>query len=117
MPSLSAQMSTALITRLNIAEGGALPNGSPLLEVRLDLGPMGAQDCPPVYFFRLVSREKGWVRKVFASVGEARGAGDTLALISTERDEPIDGPPARGLRTSSASIVPEFEWPTASQER
>ncbi len=117
LPALTRQMRSGVIIQLDATEGCPLSVGSRLLDVRVDLSAVAAQDCPPIYFFRLVARERGWVRKVCARVGEERGVGDLLALISTDPEESLDGPPARALRIASASVVPEFQWRPAGRER
>jgi hypothetical protein len=105
-------MQSGMITRVDIAEGSALVMGSKLLEVRVDLSGAAPQDCPPIFYFRVVSNERGWVRRLSASVGEEKGVGEVLALVSTGPDEPLDGPPARSLRVSNAAVLPELDWPT-----
>jgi len=107
---MGQQMTSGTVTSLGIAAGDPLKVGSKLLDVRVDLSTAAPQDCPPIFYFRMVAREKGWVRKVAVSVGEEKSVGDVLALISTEPDEPLDGPVVRPLRVASAAIVPEFEW-------
>ncbi len=44
------------------AVGSELRPGVPLLEVRVDLQSDQAQDCPPLYFFRLIATERGVLR-------------------------------------------------------
>jgi pyruvate/2-oxoglutarate dehydrogenase complex dihydrolipoamide acyltransferase (E2) component len=111
MPSMGQQMISGNITFLGIAVGDQLKVGLKLLDVRVDLSTAAPQDCPPIFYFRMVAREPGWVRQIAAAVGEEKTVGAVLALISTEPDEPLDGPVARSLRAASAAILPEFEWP------
>jgi pyruvate/2-oxoglutarate dehydrogenase complex dihydrolipoamide acyltransferase (E2) component len=107
---MGALMSAGTVGKLHVAEGGEIKPGSKLLDVYVDLSAVAPQDCPPVYSFRVVSREKGWVRKLTASVGEVKETGALLALLSTDPDEPLEELPVRALRTTAAGIVGEPDW-------
>src|ERR671938_73658 len=102
MPRMGEPMVSGEIRQLWVEEGSPLRVGSTLLDVRVDLSARAVQDCPPIYYFRVVSNEKGWVRKLSAAVGDTREVGQVLALISTELDEPLEGEPVRALRVSRA---------------
>lgn len=110
MPRMGELMSAGSVRKLHVAEGGEIKPGSKLVDVHVDLSAVAPQDCPPVYSFRVVSREKGWVRKLTASVGELKGTGTLLALVSTDPDEPLEGRPVRPLRVAAAGIVGEPDW-------
>jgi pyruvate/2-oxoglutarate dehydrogenase complex dihydrolipoamide acyltransferase (E2) component len=112
MPRMGALMSAGMVASLHVTEGAELKPGARLLDVRVDLSAVAPQDCPPVYYFRVVSREKGWVRKLTASVGELKETGALLALVSTDPGEPLENPPARALRTTAAGIVREPDFQT-----
>jgi hypothetical protein len=107
---MGALMSAGTVTTLHIAAGGEIRPGSRLLDVRVDLSAVAPQDCPPVYSFRVVSRETGWVRQLTAAVGEVKETGALLALISSDPAEPLDGSPTRPLRTTAAGIIAEPDW-------
>jgi hypothetical protein len=51
-----------------------------------------------------------WVRRLSASAGEAKEVGDVLALLSTQPDEPLDGPVVRPLRVACAGILDPSGW-------
>ena len=101
------------LKRISIREGDALSPRSRLLDVKVDLSAGAPQDCPPVYWFRVFCREQVWVRKLFASEGEARAVGDVLALVSTQPDEPMDGATVRALRVVCAGILDPEGWLSA----
>ena len=111
MPRMGAAMQFGVLRQVSVREGDALTPGSRLLDVQVDLSAGAPQDCPPVYCFRVVCRERVWVRRLSASAGEAREVGDVLALLSTQPDEPLDGPAVRPLRVACAGILDPAGWP------
>lgn len=78
--------------------------GSPILEVRVDLSAAMAQDCPPVFHFRLISTERAYLRSLSAGEGMVVRAGDPLGVATTLADEDAEGAAARPLRTMSVAI-------------
>lgn len=103
-------MQCGFLIRVAVREGGALSPGSQLVDVRVDLSAGAPQDCPPVYCFRAICREKVWVRKVLAAAGEVREVGEVLALVSTQPDEPLDSAVVRPLRLACAGILDPTGW-------
>lgn len=110
MPRMGEQMASGVVEKRYVAEGSAIQPGSRLFDVRVDLGVIAPQDCPPVYTFRIVSREKGWVRQVAPSVGDLCKVGQVLALVSTEPQEPLTAAPGRHLRVTSAGVLSDSGW-------
>jgi hypothetical protein len=98
-------MKTALIESVYCVEGSELTMGTKLLDVSVDLSGAFAQNCPPISYYRMVLRDRLWLRKLFAAPGEHREPGELLALFSTDPDEPLDAAPARAARYMTAGIV------------
>lgn len=112
MPRMGDLMRVGVIDRLAIAAGQEIKPGTPLLDVCVDLSAAAPQDCPPIYYFRVVAREKGWVRELHAAVKDSKEIGSALATISTDPQEPLGGPAQRALRTTQAGILKEPDWMT-----
>ena len=94
----------ATVRRLLVKAGDELRPGTPLFEVRVDLGASGEQDCPPVQHFRIVSTERAHVRELRVEAGDDIAAGALLGVCTTTGAEPADGPAARALRSMSVGI-------------
>jgi pyruvate/2-oxoglutarate dehydrogenase complex dihydrolipoamide acyltransferase (E2) component len=105
LPRMGDLMTAGTIEKLYIAEGSEVVPGSRLFDVRVDLSAVAFQDCPPIYNFRTVAREKGRITQLCVAVGDLKAVGDQLALLSTSSEDPTDVPPQRKLRTISAAIV------------
>ncbi len=110
MPQLGVPMSQGVVERIHISEGCRIEVGAKLLDIRVDLSAVAAQDCPPISYFRMVSREAGWVRRLICATGAVHSMGEILALVSTDRDESCDEPPQRPLRIASAGILADRQW-------
>ncbi len=102
---LNPQMSGAMIETVYVQPGTLLKIGEKLFDISIDLRAAFAQDCPPISYFRLVLRERLWLRRVPLHPGQFCDVDGLLALFSTDADEPEDGPCARGIRTAIAGIV------------
>ena len=107
---INPQMRTAVVGAVLAEVGAPLAAGGKLMDLTVDLSEAVAHDCPPVSHYRLVVRDKVWLRRLNAKVGDTVAVGAELALFSTEPDEPLDGPIARQVRTASAGIVPKTAW-------
>jgi hypothetical protein len=105
LPLFNPEMKTALIESLYCEEGAELALGSKLIDVSVDLSSGFAQNCPPISYYRMVLRDRLWLRKLLVAPGETCEAGARIALLSTEPDEPLDGVPARAARCMTAGIV------------
>ena len=110
LPRINDHMTTAVIRKVHAVEGDAMTIGTKLLDLSVDLSAVAPQDCPPVSLYRIALRDKAWLRRVNVAVADEIGIGAPLALFSTERDEPLDAAPARGVRITLAGIVHPSEW-------
>jgi hypothetical protein len=99
---------------VHVVPGSEIKVGTKLLDLRLDLGSAAPQDCTPISFFRIVAREKGWLRQLAITEGEVVQVGQSLALVSSVSEGPLDLPPARTMRITTASILGGAEWLTNS---
>jgi len=104
LPKAGMQAGSATIHRLVAAPGAELKPGVPLLEVRVDLESDKAQDCPPLYFFRVISTERGVLRAWHVAEGDVVDAGTRIATVTATADESPEGTPARALRSTSVAI-------------
>lgn len=104
LPKVGAQMSRGTIHRLVHTVGDELRPGVPLLEVRVDLESDKAQDCPPLYFFRLIATERGVLRSLNVALGDVVDAGTVIGVVTSTADESADGAATRALRTTSVAI-------------
>jgi hypothetical protein len=105
LPLFNPEMTTALIERVYCVEGDELLLGAKLLDVSVDLSGAFAQNCPPISYYRMVLRDRLWLRKLLIAPGVHYAAGAQVAILSTEKDEPLEGPPARAARCMTAGIV------------
>jgi pyruvate/2-oxoglutarate dehydrogenase complex dihydrolipoamide acyltransferase (E2) component len=105
LPRMGDLMTRGVIETIHVAEGSPIQPGTKLFDVRVDLGSAADRDCPPVFVFRVVAREKGWLRRLCCAAGDVKAVGEQLARISTDANEPVDAPPGRTCRTISATIV------------
>lgn len=104
LPRVGEQMREATVHRLIARSGEPLRPGSGILELRVDLGAAKAQDCPPVFHFRLVATERAHLRALDVAVGDVLAVGAPLGVATTTPDEAADGAGARALRTTSVAI-------------
>jgi pyruvate/2-oxoglutarate dehydrogenase complex dihydrolipoamide acyltransferase (E2) component len=105
MPACGPAMTAGIIQRVLVTPGARVERGAGLLEVRVDLTEVAAQNCAPVFTFRMVSAEAGWVRDVAVQAGDTCPVGARLGLVSTESGEPVAPVRRRPLRVSVATIV------------
>jgi pyruvate/2-oxoglutarate dehydrogenase complex dihydrolipoamide acyltransferase (E2) component len=110
MPQLGALMVQGVIQEIHVSEGCRIDAGSKLFDIRVDLSEVAPQDCPPVSFFQMVSREKGWVRQLNCAIGQSHSVGQVLAVVSSDQDEPCDTSPLRPLRISTVGVLSAPEW-------
>ena len=104
LPRVGEQMQRGTVHRVLARAGDALRPGTPLVEVRVDLGAANAQDCPPMFYFRLIATERAHLRALTAAAGDVIDVGAALGLATSTPDEPHDGAPTRPLRTTSVAI-------------
>lgn len=104
MPSIRAPIRQASIHKIIANPGDELRPGTPLVEIRVDIGSAKAQDCPPLSFFRIIATERAHLRSLGVVLGGLLETGAPLGLASTDRTESLDGAPTRPLRLTSVAI-------------
>jgi pyruvate/2-oxoglutarate dehydrogenase complex dihydrolipoamide acyltransferase (E2) component len=105
LPKINPNMTAAVVECSYGSPGTLLKVGDKLFDLSVDLSSGFSQYCPPISYFRVVAREKLWLRKILIAPGDSCEVGDLLALLSTEQDEPIETAPARALRITTAGIA------------
>jgi pyruvate/2-oxoglutarate dehydrogenase complex dihydrolipoamide acyltransferase (E2) component len=104
LPKVGAQMSRGAIHRVVAGVGDELRPGVPLLEVRVDLDSDKAQDCSPLYFFRVIATERGVLRALNVAVGDVVDAGAVIGAVTSTASESTEGTATRALRTTCVAI-------------
>ncbi len=84
--------------------------GARILDLSVDLSAAVAHDCPPISHYRIVLRERAWLRRLCVKPGAQVAADEVLAQFSTDPDEPLDGEPGRAVRVSIAGILDQSDW-------
>jgi hypothetical protein len=105
LPKINPNMSTAVVECVYSDPGILLKPGDKLFDLSVDLSGGFSQYCPPISYFRVVVREKLWLRKTLVAPGDGCDVGATLALFSTEQDETLEAAPARAIRVTTAGIA------------
>jgi hypothetical protein len=112
---INPNMNVAVVECLYAAAGSPLKVGDKLFDLSVDLSSGFSQYCPPISYFRVVVREKVWLRKTLIVPGEACEIGQLLAIFSQTQDDPEDEAPARPLRITTAGIAHHPGMWSASQ--
>jgi hypothetical protein len=110
LPRLGKLTGIQTVQKIHVVPGCEIKAGTKLVDIRLDLGAAAPQDCVPISFFRIVSREKAWLRQLAIASGEIFQESQPLALLSTDPQELLQAEPERALRISTASILGDVEW-------
>jgi hypothetical protein len=105
LPKINPNMSSAVVECTYADPGTFLKAGDKLFDLSVDLSSGFSQYCPPISYFRVVTREKLWLQKTFVVPGDSCDVGALLALFSTEQDEAIEAAPARTIRITTAGIA------------
>jgi hypothetical protein len=105
LPKINPNMSAAVVECAYADSGALLKVGDKLFDLSVDLSSGFSQYCPPISYFRVVVREKLWLRKTLVVPGDSCDVGAPLALFSTEQDESLEGAPARAIRITTAGIA------------
>lgn len=105
LPDIVPQMTGATAECLFAEAGEALRMGSKLIDLRIDLSSAFAQECPPVSYYRIVVREKAYLRHVSPRPGDFLELDAPVALFSSSPDEPLETAPERRLRVTVAGIL------------
>lgn len=103
-------MTTAVIKAVHAKEGEPLAAGGRFLDLSVDLSSYAEHDCPAISYFRIVVRERAWVRRITIATGDEIKPGTTLAHLSTDPSEDLDAAPGRSARMSVAGILFQPEW-------
>lgn len=111
LPRINELMSTAVVETIHAVSGSALTPGTKLLDLSVDLSAVAAHDCPPVSLYRIVLRDRVFLRRVAVARGDELAVGALLAQFSTDPEEPLDGEAARAVRITIAGILaPSESW-------
>lgn len=95
----------ARVRLVHAAAGDMLAPGAKLIDFNVDLSAGAAHDCPPISHYRLVLRERGWLRRLAVATGDPLMAGATIGWIGDAADTPLDEAAARAARVTVASIL------------
>lgn len=116
LAKINPNMEAATIERIYAAADAALKIGDKLFDISVDLSSGFSQYCPPISYFRIVGREKVYLRKLHVSPGDSCEVGTLLATLSTEADENYEASSSRALRTTTAGISFSAEMWSATQK-
>jgi hypothetical protein len=108
LPQINPLMTTAVIDRIYTRVGASIPVGTKLFDLTVDLSAAAPHDCPPIGHYRLVIRDRLWLRRLDVAPGDEPDVGANLALFSTAHDDPLDGVPVRQTRVAIVGIVPQL---------
>jgi hypothetical protein len=112
VPRINVHMTGVIIDAIHAEVGAALPIGAKLLDLTVDLSAAAPHDCPPVAHYRMIIRDRAWLRRLDVASGDEPQVGASLAVFSTEQNEPLDRPPQRQVRVAIAGILSydTFGW-------
>lgn len=110
VPRINDYMAAAIVEWVYPGEGAALEVGAKLVDLTVDLSAAAPHDCPPISHFRLVLRERAYLRRLAAVRREEHAVGALLAVFSTEPDEPIESEAGRPVRIAVAQIIYQPVW-------
>ncbi|HTS20623.1 MAG TPA: hypothetical protein VMN79_02330 [Casimicrobiaceae bacterium] len=111
LPRINPLMTSAVIEEIHASQGAQLSQGARLLDLSVDLSSIAPQDCPPVSLYRIVLRDRVWLRSLTVARRDQVEVGALLARFSTELDEPLEAAPQRSVRITIAGIVfPPDAW-------
>ena len=116
LSKINSNMSSAVVECSYAEPGTFLKAGDKLFDLSVDLSSGFSQYCPPISYFRVVVREKLWLRKTLVIPGDNCDVGALLALFSTEPGEAIEAAPARAIRVTTAGITHHPGLWTASNQ-
>jgi hypothetical protein len=105
LPAVMPAMTTALVELVYAKAGSELKPGDKILDLTIDLGSSFAQNCPPISHYRIVAREKAFVRQLLVVPGSEYERGTPIAILSSDPMEPDDAAGGRPFRTAVAGIL------------
>jgi hypothetical protein len=111
LPIINPNMTEANIDAVYIEVGANVRSGSKLVDLIVDLSAAVPHDCPPVSYYRLLSHESAYLRRIDVGHGDSIAPGAVFALFSTDPTESLDSKPGRQIRVSVAGIIKQEEWP------
>jgi hypothetical protein len=115
LTKINPNMSFAVVECVYLLPGSQIKAGDKLFDISVDLSAGFSQYCPPISYFRIVSREPVWVKNVLVSPGTNLKVGEQLAMCSSIDDEAGQGA-TRPLRVTTAGIAHHASmWSANSQ--
>ncbi len=105
LPAVMPAMTTALVELVYAKAGSELKPGDKIVDITIDLGSSFSQNCPPISHYRIVAREKAFVRQLLVAAGSEYEHGAPIAILSTDPMEPEGIADARPFRTAVAGIL------------
>ena len=111
LPRINEHMLSAVVAAVHPSAGAELAVGAKLVDLTVDLTAIAAQDCPPVSHFRMVVRERAWLRELAVARGDEIAVGTRVALFSASARKtaiPTSSASVSSLEKSSTRVVPSF---------
>ena len=112
LPKISNTPCIYSVNNIYIKEGGFISRGTKLLDLKQDLHLNLVHDCPSINFYRLVTQEQLWLRRLLISPGQVIDDSHLMGIFSTDRDEFIGNTPVfeRDIRLGYTGIIHEVDW-------
>jgi len=112
LPFIGQDMPLYEIQRLYLQENELIKKGTRLLDFKAQMANDFAHDCPSINFYRIVSQESFWVRKILIAPNEQANPNQPVAILSTEEYEFLGDFDSitRELKITYAGIVHEVDW-------
>lgn len=105
MPDFGGETVPARIEFISIKPGDNLAPGARLFDVCVDLSDSYGQDCPPVTYYRVISREAATVVGLRVEAGQLCEAGQIVAELEGRVGAAADPAAVRALRVTTAVIL------------
>ena len=112
LPLISQDMLLYEIQKLYLQENEYIKRGSRLLDFKAQMTNDFAHDCPSINFYRIVSQESFWVRKILVAPREQVNPNHLVAILSADEYESLEdfGSITKVLKITYAGIVHEVDW-------
>ena len=104
LTKINPNMSFAVVECVYLQSGSQIKAGDKLFDISVDLSAGFSQYCPPISYFRIVSREQAWVKNLAVSPGTSLKVGELLAMFSSVVDD-VEQDATRPLRVTTAGIA------------
>jgi pyruvate/2-oxoglutarate dehydrogenase complex dihydrolipoamide acyltransferase (E2) component len=115
LTKINPNMSFAVVECVYLQPGSQIKPGDKLFDLSVDLSSGFSQYCPPISYFRIVSRERALIKELLVSPGTNVNVGELLAMCSSVDDGAGEGP-TRPLRVTTAGIAHNASmWSAKSQ--